>query len=391
MSPLCRGPIRALCCCVFALVGCTSNGPTAASTQTPTPPAPTAPTPPITGTPITITAKAKFAYSGNQGASLSGYAVDTSTGTLTALNGFPLAMGTNPIAVAVDPQNRFLFVGDSATDELHILTIASSTGALSEISISPYATVHEPSAIAVDPSGTHIYVASYGSNSVGGFSVSSTGALTLIAGSPFATSGTQQAVGDVIINAAGTFVYVQDIANLYTYSVNANSGALTLIQTIAGPSAPGGIALDPHGTYLYAVGSGTDSILAYSIDASTGLLRPATSSPLVEQSGAYTLSISPTGQYAYTIENNNDLVSYALNNGVFTHVGTVYAQVYGLKIGIDPSGGFVYVPQACNVCSSGVYNVIHEFLIGSTGTLTKIPGSPVAAGTTPWGIAFTTQ
>jgi 6-phosphogluconolactonase (cycloisomerase 2 family) len=153
----------------------------------------------------------------------------------------------------------------------------------------------------------------------------------------------------------------------------------------------GGIALDPHGTYLYAVGPAANTIQAYSISASTGLLALTGSSPMLEQNGAYTISISPTGQFAYTIENNNDLVSYALNNGVFTPTGSVFAHVYGQRIGIDPSGSFVYVPQACGNCASSVSNFVNEFSIGSTGALTKIPGSPAAAGKTPWGIAFTTQ
>ena len=112
---------------------------------------------------------------------------------------------------------------------------------------------------------------------------------------------------------------------------------------------------------------------------------------MVEQNGAYTIAISPTGQFAYTIENNNDLVPYALSNGVFRPVGSVYAQIYGEQIGIDPSGSFVYVPQACSNCPGGAYNVVNESSIGSTGALTKIPGSAVGDGTTPWGIAFTTQ
>jgi 6-phosphogluconolactonase (cycloisomerase 2 family) len=335
--------------------------------------------------------KAKFAYTGNQGGSLSGYSVDTSTGALTALNGFPLIVGANPTVVAVDPQNRFLFVGDIAASELHVFAINGSTGALSEISASPYATVKEPVSIAVDPSGTHVYVASQGSNSVGGFSLSATGPLAPIAGSPFATSGTQDFGDDLVINTGGTFVYVQDLGNIYAYSVSASSGALMLAQTVAGPSMGGGIALDPHGTYLYAVGSGTNSILAYSVNASTGQLTPARSSPMVEQSGAYIISVSPTGQFAYTIENNNDLVSYSLSNGAFTSVGSVYPLVYGQRIGVDPSGSFVYVPQGCSNCPGAAYNVVNEFSIGGTGALTKISGSPVAAGTTPWGIAFTTQ
>jgi 6-phosphogluconolactonase (cycloisomerase 2 family) len=351
------------------------------------------PTAPALPTPIATTAKAKFAYTANQGASLSGYSVDTSTGELTALSDFPLTVGANPEVVAADPQNRFLFVGDIALSELHVFTIDNSTGALSEIGTSPYATVHEPVTIVVDPTGTRVYVASMGSNSVGGFSLDATGALTPIEGSPFPTSGTQDFGDDLVINADGTFLYVQDLANIYTYSVDGSSGALTLVQTVAGPSkgGVGGIALDPHGTYLYAVGAGTNSILAYSIDASTGFLTLTGSSPMLERNGAYTISISPTGLFAYTIENNNDLVSYALNNGVFTPTGSVYSHVYGQRIGIDPSGSFVYVPQACSNCPSGVYNVVNEFSIGSTGALTKIPGSPAAAGKTPWGIAFTTQ
>jgi 6-phosphogluconolactonase len=388
MRPFEQCLTAAMCCGVCALAGCAGKG----GVSTGTPVAPVIPSP-TTPAPIVTTATAKFAYVGNQGASVSGYSVNTSTGALTALNGFPLAMGGNPTVVAVDPQNRFLFVGDIAFGQLYVFAIDGSTGALRGVGDSPYTTVNEPVAIAVDPSGTHVYVASQGSNFVGGFTLSATGALTPIAGSPFATFGTQESGDDIVINAAGTFVYVQDLDNIYAYSVNASTGALTLIQTIAVHLAVGGIALDPHGTFLYAVGpaTGANSILAYTINASSGMLTLARASPMTEPNGAYTISISPTGQFAYTIENNNDLVSYALNNGVFTSVGAVYSQVYGQKIGIDPSGSFVYVPQACSNCPSGVYNVVNEFSIGSTGALTRIPGSPVAAGTTPFGIAITTQ
>ncbi len=388
MRLVAQGLTPVMCCSVCALAGCASNGSVSAGS-----PAPVTPSP-VTTAPVTTTAKAKFAYICNQGASLSGYSVETSTGALTALSGFPLPIRANPTAVAVDPQNRFLFAGDPSLSVLHVFNINSSTGALSEIGTSPYATVGEPDAIAVDPSGTHVYVTGQNSNSVGGFTLSAAGALTPIAGSPVATSGLPDGPQGVIIKAGGGFVYVQDSVNIYTYTVNASSGALTLVQTIAGPLVPNsyGIAFDPHGTYLYAVGTGTDSIETYSIDTSTGLLTPAGSSPMVEPNGAYTIAVSPTGQFAYTIENNNYLVSYALSNGVFKPVGSVYAHIYGLQIGIDPSGSFVYVPQACSSnCLGGAYNAVNEFSIGSTGALTKIPGSPVAAGTTPWGIAFTTQ
>lgn len=358
----------AVCCVLFAIAGCATILPF--TTPTPT---------------------AKFVYIGNQGASISGYSVNTSTGALTTLKGFPFTVGVNPTALAVDPRSRFLLVGDISASELHVFTIDNSTGALSETAASPYATVREPVAITIDPAGTHVYVASMGSNSVGGYNLSATGELTPIAGSPFATSGTQSFGFDIVINSAGTFVYVKDLTNIYTYNVDAKSGALALVQTIAGPPNLGGIALDPHGIYLYAVASGANSILSYSINAATGFLTPATSSSMVEPNGAYTIAVSPSGEFAYTIENGSDLVSYALSNGEFKPTGIVYGHVYGQRIGIDPTGSFVYVPQACSNCPSGVYNVVNEFYMDSAGALTQIPGSPVAAGTTPWGIAFTTQ
>ncbi len=145
------------------LIACSnvSTGPTTATSVPPTAPAP--PTAP------TVTVKAKFAYTGNQGASLSGYAVDPSSGALTPLSGFPIAFGTNPTVVTHDPQNRFLIVGDISTSQLHVLAINSTTGSLTEISPSPYSTIKEPVSAVVDPSGTRVYVASQGGNEVGAY------------------------------------------------------------------------------------------------------------------------------------------------------------------------------------------------------------------------------
>ena len=343
----------------------------------------------------TATAKAKFAYTGNQGGSISGYSVNTSTGVMTALAGFPLSLGVNPTALTHDPQNRFVIVADIAEDLLHVLTINSTTGALTEVSTSPYPTIGEPVSAVVTPDGTRLYVIGMYGNQVGAYNLNSTGALTPVAGEPFSTGATgnnAHTLGICILtDAGGKFLYVQDIGSLYTFSIDSSSGALTLLQTISGPYQGYALALDPSGAYLYAVGAGTDAIFTYSINASTGLLTQARSSPMAEPNGAYTISISPTGQSAYTIENNNYLVSYALSNGAFTPVGTAYPGVFGMQIGIDPSGGFVYVPQACSYCPTGIYNVVNEFSAGSTGTLTKLSGSPIAAGVTPWGITLTTQ
>jgi len=113
------------------------------------------------------------------------------------------------------------------------------------------------------------------------------------------------------------------------------------VQTV--PSGyGGGIALDPAGSYLYAAGS--NSILTYEISPTSGMLKLAKSSPTAKLAGAYIIAVSPTGTFAYTIENNNYLVSYLITDGAFVPVGTIHSGVYGLQIAVDPSGSFVYVP-----------------------------------------------
>jgi hypothetical protein len=112
---------------------------------------------------------------------------------------------------------------------------------------------------------------------------------------------------------------------------------------------------------------------------------------MLEQNGSYTVTVAPSGNSAYTIEDNNLLVSYSLHNGVFTPIGTAYNSVYGMQIAVDPSSSFLYVPQACSNCPGGAYNVINQFSIGGNGALTRMPTSTIPAGVTPWGITITTQ
>ena len=368
------------------LIGCSSGS--SRTTQ--------ASTTPVNATP---TIKPKFAYTGNQGASLSGYSVDGSTGVLMPLGGFPLAIGTNPEYLTHDPQNRFLFVSDIAANMLHVYAISADTGALSEVSPSPYNTMVESETVVVDPSGTHVFLhrtgtsTSYpgvGGNQILAFNLSSTGVLSPVAGSPFPVGAPGAALDadfGMVVGTTGKFLYLKGITHLYTFGIDSASGGLTLLQTLEAQQF-GDIAADPNGLRLYVAGA--SALASYAIDPTSGLLSLAKTTQTATGGGAYTIAISPNGNYAYTVEGNN-LVSYTVSNGGFTRVGTVYPGVYGQHIAVDPSGSFVYVPQACSYCAGSAYNVVHEFAIQTTGALTPLATPTVGAGVTPWGITVTSQ
>ena len=89
--------------------------------------------------------------------------------------------------LTVDPTGTYLFVAETGTSIVRVLSITASTGALKELTGSPYTTGTGPTGVLIDSTGSYLYVTNRGSNNVSAFLLSSSGALTQISGSPFAT------------------------------------------------------------------------------------------------------------------------------------------------------------------------------------------------------------
>lgn len=364
-----------LCLLTMSLAGCGGqSGLTTNSVPTPTP------------TPV-FASPAKFLYAANEvSASISGYSVNHSTGALTALPGFPVPSGVNPVFLTHDPLNKFLIVVDIAANTLRVYGIDSNTGALTEVPPSPYPLGMEPRAAAMDAAGKFVYVASQSLNSVAAFTMSSSGVLTAVPGSPFATGGT--AAGSfgccVVVDPTGRFVYVADIANVYAFSINASNGALTLVATVPAPTG-NGLAMDPAGTFLYAVGF-ANSIQTYRIDSTTGVPTLAVASPTATHGSSFTIALDPVGHFAYTVEAGQTLVAYSLQNGVFTSLNDFSSGALGsVQLAIDPSGSFIYAPQ------TGTDNDISGFQISPSGFLTPIADSPTPSGKQPFSVTIISQ
>ena len=180
------------------------------------------------------------------------------------------------------------------------------------------------------PNGQYLYTANNNSNSVSAFSIGSNGSLT-----PITCSGSNCTTG----------------------------------------TNPEGIAVSPNGQYLYTAnrGSSSGAISVFSI-GSNGSLTPVTCGSGCNWGtvGAFSLAISPNGQYLYsTIRNaTSKVATFSINsNGTLSAVTcsgsncNVGASAGG--VAVSPNNQFAYA-------SSFTANNVSPYSIGGSGALTPI-------------------
>ncbi len=321
---------------------------------------------------------------------ISSYSLDTSTGALTQfqansarLNPSSIALGQGSSAVHIVP--KFAYVANSGSGNVSAYSISSS-GTLVGVSGSPISAGMTPKAVAVDPSGRFVYVANAGSANVSVYGIdSSTGALTSISGSPFSAGTTPSSVA---VDPSGRFVYVANAgsASVSAYTIN-SSGALTNITGspfLAGMT-PVSLTVDPSGRFLYVANSGSNDISGYSIDPTLGGLT-SLGATVPAGTGPSCVVVDATGRFVFASNSGAGTVSaYLLTapSGVLApnpDLATVPAGTNPSFVTVDPARGFVYVTN------SGSNNVSIFTINASTGALAA-NGSPVAAGTAPSSIS----
>jgi len=76
------------------------------------------------------------------------------------------------------------------------------------------------------------------------------------------------------VDPTGKFAYVPNSGSndVSMYTINATTGALTSIGTMAAGSTPTSIAIHPSGKFAYVTNSASNDVSMYSIDAATGVL-----------------------------------------------------------------------------------------------------------------------
>ena len=335
---------------------------------------------------IAVDPAGKFAYvmnggcDGGVGGYVSMYTINPTTGALAPI-GPPVwtyDYGSYPQFVTVTPSGKFVYVTNSGNvydpddGSVAMYTINATTGALTSTG-----TINGncpglcfPSSIVVDPSGKFAYVPSGG----GGFPFNvemyaidaTTGALTSI--------GTIAAGADpvsVVVDPSGKFAYVVNenfgsAGNVSMYTINATTGALASIGTIAAGTGPASVAVDPSSKFAYVTNSGSNDVSMYAIDATTGALTSM--GTIAAGTDPVSVAVDPAGKFAYvTNSGSNDVSMYTINSttGSLTLIGMIAAGLSPTSIAIHPSGQFAYVTNSGS-------NDVSMYSIGATGSLTLI-------------------
>lgn len=131
--------------------------------------------------------------------------------------------------------------------------------------------------------GAFAYVANGNSDNLSAFIIDPTsGALTSVTGSPFATSDGPRTV---TVDPSGRLVYVTclgdppaSVPGVSAFTIDPITGSLTLIGNLATGDAPYSVTVDPGGRFAYIANYG-GGVLAFTIDPTTGALTSAGSSP----------------------------------------------------------------------------------------------------------------
>ncbi len=266
----------------------------------------------------------------------------------------------------------------------------ASSGALTAISGSPYASNTLGPAffeIAVDPKGPYLYTTGTQSENVAVFSIGSNGGLK--PASSKANAGTGASFP--FFSPNDKRLYVTDYVNggaIAAFNVKPKSGALKAIAgSPFGVGCPGFCTSNPtalvmHGSYLYSVDNYGWYVSSFSV-AADGALTELNS--YATHSGPNEAVMTPNGGDLYVTNGASaDISAYGVANGVLTQLSGSPFSAGGAPLGLTmtPNGKFVYVANSGDGTVSG-------YSIGSGGALHPLSGSPFAdgSGTSPTALA----
>ena len=349
---------------------------------------PSANTNPPTPQPAPNHASSKFLYVVNSiEETVQGFAIDSSTGSLTAA-GAAVATDDAPIYAAATPDGKFLYVANAGTEAVGVsgYRIDGLRGSLMPTTPAEFATTGDVDSFGVvaDPTSTHLYTTNL--HSISAFNIDpGTGALSNVPGTPVAIPNTNL-LGTLAITPDGRYLYAADSANnsLWEFAVTA-SGLPQRMGSVATGDYPVGVVVDASGKFIYVANWRSNDVSRYAITPGTGALVASSATTMMPDSCfAQELAVSPAAQIFASCAGINTIARFVIDptNGNLSPLPSFSTGDFTAPRGIavDASGLFLY--SAWNM-----QNKAGAAAIGGSGGLTPIAGTPLT-GRGPIGVVL---
>jgi 6-phosphogluconolactonase len=359
-----------------------------------------------------VQAQVTYVYTNNNAIpnTVTGFSVGPN-GTLTMIPSTPVVTGGNGTGsffasntATATMRRNFLYVSNNGTNNISAFKIDTSTGVLTAVPGSPFATGGSGGlngiSLAVTPDGEFLYAGNGASNNISEFSIDdSSGALTALLGSPFPLGDTPDGIK---VTPNGKFLGVSlTVSDKVAMLSIGSNGALTSVPGSPFPqggTGPGtGVAyvdISCNSKQLFAslanVTSNTQ--VAVSTIGSNGALSPIVGSPFTFTPGSNSNVgiLSPDNQWLFVSNQASNTITTldVESNGSLAQVsGSPFAEPPGAA---DPNGMATNREGTLLYAANGFTNSVAGFTIDGNGALTSVPLSPFATGGTGFLTSLTT-
>jgi 6-phosphogluconolactonase len=202
-------------------------------------------------------------------------------GRLAAATAHMQHAGTAPHVhcIALDRNNQFALVCDLGLDRVYSYRFDSLAGTVTANSV-PWTTVPAgagPRHLAFGPADRRVYVICEKNSTVIGFNYNATNgtlaSFQTLSTLPSGYSG-QKWAAEIAFHPSGRFLYASNRGynSVAVFTVEAATGALTLVQQQPTGQTPRHFAIDPGGRFCLVANQDSDEVRLYAIDPQTGLL-----------------------------------------------------------------------------------------------------------------------
>jgi 6-phosphogluconolactonase len=221
------------------------------------------------------------------------YQINKSTGALVLSSTVPFSIPNAQVLgkmVKVAPNGALIFASLGTGGDL-VFTFNTANGAtLLSQTLAPISTQTSENGLAIDSTTTHLFIARSGLNGgLAEYTIGTNGALTSVAGSPFA-AGAQPL--SVTLDPSNTYAYVANgtDATVSGFTVGNGIGVPLTGSPYASGASVRALTLDKTGKYLLAVAfAGAPDLTMYSIGATVagGLTQTSTAVTGTDPAGAW--------------------------------------------------------------------------------------------------------